>query len=130
METAANPETGRAAKFWEKDLWTWDASQNVGLRCHYVASVFAAKMFTASGKQSAFCLCFRDVFLRECFRGVFSERMCVVSRPQAESSGGLIVNVSSFGGLQYAHFANDSASSTSKHTLTSRQLPKYRKISA
>ena len=82
METAANPETGRAAKFWEKELWTWDASHNVGLRCHYVCSVFAAKMFVARGGE-----------------------------------GGLIVNVSSFGGLQYAAFANDIAYGVGKAAL-------------
>merc|ERR1712007_217143 len=52
-------------KFWEKSPSVWDASNNVGLLSHYVASVFAAR--------------------------------CMV--PQKR---GLIVNISSVGGLRYA----------------------------
>ena len=52
-------------KFWEKPLWVWDASHNVGLRSHYVCASFAAKL--------------------------------MVPR-----RSGLIVNISSFGGLRYA----------------------------
>ena len=73
-------ETGRQ-KFWEKELWTWDASHNVGLRSHFVCSVHAARMFTARGE------------------------------------GGLIVNISSFGGLQYAGFAGDIAYGVGKAAL-------------
>ena len=32
--------------FWEADLSLWDACNQVGLRCHYVASHFAARMMT------------------------------------------------------------------------------------
>lgn len=32
--------------FWDCELSLWDASNNVGLRSHYVASVFAARMMT------------------------------------------------------------------------------------
>ncbi|MEM7555021.1 MAG: SDR family NAD(P)-dependent oxidoreductase [Cyanobacteria bacterium P01_A01_bin.84] len=32
--------------FWECDLGLWDASNNVGLRSHYIASVFAARMMS------------------------------------------------------------------------------------
>ena len=32
--------------FWEADLSLWDACNQVGLRSHYVASHFAAKMMT------------------------------------------------------------------------------------
>ena len=32
--------------FWENETSLWDASNNVGLRSHYVASVFAAQMMT------------------------------------------------------------------------------------
>ncbi|MFN6466410.1 MAG: SDR family NAD(P)-dependent oxidoreductase [Nostoc sp. DedVER02] len=32
--------------FWDCELGIWDASHNVGLRSHYIASVFAARMMT------------------------------------------------------------------------------------
>lgn len=32
--------------FWDSELSLWDASNNVGLRSHYIASVFAARMMT------------------------------------------------------------------------------------
>jgi NAD(P)-dependent dehydrogenase (short-subunit alcohol dehydrogenase family) len=32
--------------FWENETSLWDASNNVGLRSHYIASVFAAQMMT------------------------------------------------------------------------------------
>ncbi|OKH43728.1 short-chain dehydrogenase [Calothrix sp. HK-06] len=32
--------------FWENETSLWDASNNVGLRSHYIASVFAARMMT------------------------------------------------------------------------------------
>ncbi|MBF2066147.1 MAG: SDR family NAD(P)-dependent oxidoreductase [Calothrix sp. C42_A2020_038] len=32
--------------FWDNDISLWDASNNVGLRSHYIASVFAARMMT------------------------------------------------------------------------------------
>jgi NAD(P)-dependent dehydrogenase (short-subunit alcohol dehydrogenase family) len=32
--------------FWDCELGIWDASHNVGLRSHYIASVFAAQMMT------------------------------------------------------------------------------------
>jgi NAD(P)-dependent dehydrogenase (short-subunit alcohol dehydrogenase family) len=32
--------------FWESDISLWDACNQVGLRSHYVASHFAAKMMT------------------------------------------------------------------------------------
>eukprot|EP01126_Amoeba_proteus_P062727 TRINITY_DN8576_c0_g1_i10.p1 TRINITY_DN8576_c0_g1~~TRINITY_DN8576_c0_g1_i10.p1 ORF type:complete len:196 (-),score=52.97 TRINITY_DN8576_c0_g1_i10:123-710(-) len=55
----------KAPPFWEKDLGIWDASHVVGLRSHYVASVFVAKKMVE------------------------------------DQIGGLIVNVSSGGGLEY-----------------------------
>ena len=67
-------------KFWEKDLSVWNASHNVGLRSHYVCSVFASKIMV----------------------------------PRNE---GLIVNISSFGGLEYAWFANDIAYGVGKAAL-------------
>merc|ERR1711991_753176 len=35
-------------KFWMKDVSVWDDSNNVGLRSHYVASVFAARSMVAA----------------------------------------------------------------------------------
>ena len=67
-------------KFWEKDLSIWNASHNVGLRSHYVCSVYASKI--------------------------------MVPKQQ-----GLIVNISSFGGLEYAWFANDIAYGVGKAAL-------------
>lgn len=40
--------------FWEGELSFWDACNNVGLRSHYVASVFAARMMTQH-KQGIIC---------------------------------------------------------------------------
>ena len=37
-------------RFWEKDPAVWDASNDVGLRSHYVASVFAARHMVKAGK--------------------------------------------------------------------------------
>jgi NAD(P)-dependent dehydrogenase (short-subunit alcohol dehydrogenase family) len=42
-------ETG-GKTFWEKDPWVWDASNDVGLRSHYVASVFAARQMVSAKK--------------------------------------------------------------------------------
>ena len=67
-------------KFWEKPLNMWDLSHNVGLRSHYVCSVFAAKMMI-------------------------------------RRKTGTIVNISSFGGLEYAWFANDVAYGVGKCAL-------------
>uniref|UniRef100_A0A914CSZ6 Uncharacterized protein n=1 Tax=Acrobeloides nanus TaxID=290746 RepID=A0A914CSZ6_9BILA len=52
-------------KFWEIEPQIWDSLNNVGLRSHYVASVYAARIFVKNNR------------------------------------GGLIVNISSFGGKQY-----------------------------
>ena len=35
--------------FWEMPIWVWDAYHRVGLRSHYVASVFAAPLLIESG---------------------------------------------------------------------------------
>lgn len=40
--------------FWESDLSLWDACHQVGLRSHYIASVFAAKLMTKR-KQGLIC---------------------------------------------------------------------------
>ncbi|MEW6497630.1 MAG: SDR family NAD(P)-dependent oxidoreductase, partial [Cyanobacteriota bacterium] len=40
--------------FWDGELSFWDACNNVGLRSHYVASVFAARMMTQH-KQGLIC---------------------------------------------------------------------------
>lgn len=64
--TAFNATAGK--KFWECEPSLWDASNNVGLRSHYVASVFAA-------------------------------------RRMVPKKSGLIVNVSSGGGMGYFSFA-------------------------
>ena len=40
--------------FWEADVHLWDACNNVGLRSHYIASYFAAKMMTPR-KQGLIC---------------------------------------------------------------------------
>ncbi len=40
--------------FWEGELSLWDACNNVGLRSHYIASVFAARMMTQH-KQGIIC---------------------------------------------------------------------------
>uniref|UniRef100_A0A914DE93 Dehydrogenase/reductase SDR family member 1 n=1 Tax=Acrobeloides nanus TaxID=290746 RepID=A0A914DE93_9BILA len=52
-------------KFWEAEPDVWDLVNNVGLRSHYVASVYAARLFVKNNR------------------------------------GGLIVNISSFGGKKY-----------------------------
>jgi dehydrogenase/reductase SDR family protein 1 len=35
-------------KFWNLPLWIWDAMHTVGLRCHYVASYYAAPLMVAA----------------------------------------------------------------------------------
>lgn len=36
--------------FWEMPIWVWDAFHQVGLRSHYVASVFAAPLLIEGGR--------------------------------------------------------------------------------
>uniref|UniRef100_A0A914E0K5 Dehydrogenase/reductase SDR family member 1 n=1 Tax=Acrobeloides nanus TaxID=290746 RepID=A0A914E0K5_9BILA len=62
---AEAPPELKGKKFWEAEPSLWDLVNNVGLRSHYVASVYAARLFVKNNR------------------------------------GGLIVNVSSFGGGQY-----------------------------
>uniref|UniRef100_A0A914EIW2 Uncharacterized protein n=1 Tax=Acrobeloides nanus TaxID=290746 RepID=A0A914EIW2_9BILA len=62
---AEAPSEEKFKNFWETEPYVWDSYNNVGLRSHYVASVYAARRFVKNNR------------------------------------GGLIINVSSFGGAQY-----------------------------
>lgn len=42
--------------FWEMPIWVWDAYHQVGLRSHYVASVFAAPLLIESGGGLIVCI--------------------------------------------------------------------------
>jgi dehydrogenase/reductase SDR family member 1 len=42
--------------FWEMSLWVWDAYHRVGLRSHYVASVFAAPLLIENGGGLIVCI--------------------------------------------------------------------------
>ena len=69
----AIPEGPLTLPFWELPISSWDTMHRVGLRSHYVASVHAVRLMLAT------------------------ERRVAESAPR-----GLIVNVSSFGGMHYA----------------------------
>ncbi len=47
----ATPEEGMpcGVPFWEQPIGLWDRLHTVGLRSHYVASLFAARMIVARG---------------------------------------------------------------------------------
>lgn len=56
-------------KFYEKPLEIWDMVHNVGLRSHYIASVFAARMMTVD--TSAKCKCIFNISSAGGFRYLF-----------------------------------------------------------
>jgi NAD(P)-dependent dehydrogenase (short-subunit alcohol dehydrogenase family) len=53
---AAAAEVPMGMKFFEKPLDVWDKVHNVGLRSHYIASVFAAKIMSKQSKDRPRCI--------------------------------------------------------------------------
>ena len=71
-------------KFWEQDPLIWDTVNNVGLRANYIASVHAARLM---------------VWVQSFFSRKISCQ--IVTQDIVKRGNGLIVNMSSPGGLSY-----------------------------
>ena len=53
---AAAAEVPMGMKFFDKPLDVWDKVHNVGLRSHYIASAFAAKMMSKQSNETPRCI--------------------------------------------------------------------------